>query len=587
MRVTISGSGFGSERGTGAVWLGSASGTIVSWSDTLVVAKVASNATSGTARVQQGGVWSSAVAFDVATATISNVTPASGVPGDQVTITGSGFGAAQGSGQVWLGTVPGVVQNWSDTQVVAVVAAGSASGKAQVLQNGVLSNPVQFDVNTLHVTGVSPTSGSPGTAVTFTGSGFGSSQGAVQLGSAGGQVLSWSETQVVAKVAPDALTGIARIQQGSASSNAVAFTVVAPGGGNPVTLEPNLINMVVGDTHKIQALSPTGQPVTGLTWTSSDPDVVSLSSDDQPVLSALAVGHVTITAGTASCDVTVSAGDLPLPPGTVLWSNPGNGSGVARIVPAVPSPSGVADVFAFQDDGTVQAITADGTTAWTADVSQAAYWWPGRLVPDFQGGLVAWTFDYPERLVKFDGITGQPTTLYTSSPDTGMYRAGGWGYWSGLGVHPDGTIFTILENANNFDSVVGIDSTTGAKKFSVPLQLSGEQGALFEYGLIIAGDGYAYVPYAYREFFYPYWLNHLMLLRVNSAEDYDYIKIHDLMSECCSDVPNVFSVNMITNADTGVFLTWQTIADSGPLEQHMAITTGASASLINSPGIPG
>jgi len=94
--------------------------------------------------------------------------------------------------------------------------------------------------------------------------------------------------------------------------------------------------------------------------------VVSLSSDDQPVLSALAVGHVTITAGTASCDVTVSAGDLPLPPGTVLWSNPGNGSGVARIVPAVPSPSGVADVFAFQDDGTVQAITADGTTAWTA-----------------------------------------------------------------------------------------------------------------------------------------------------------------------------------------------------------------------------
>jgi hypothetical protein len=25
-------------------------------------------------------------------------------------------------------------------------------------------------------------------------------------------------------------------------------------------------------------------------------------------------------------------------------------------------------VFAFQNDGTVQAITADGTTAWTADL---------------------------------------------------------------------------------------------------------------------------------------------------------------------------------------------------------------------------
>ena len=59
----------------------------------------------------------------------------------------------------------------------------------------------------------------------------------------------------------------------------------------------------------------------------------------------------------------------PLPIGTVIWSNPGDGSGVQSIVPAVPSTSGVADVFAFQADGTVQAITSDGTVAWTADVS--------------------------------------------------------------------------------------------------------------------------------------------------------------------------------------------------------------------------
>jgi hypothetical protein len=406
-----------------------------------VVAKVASNATSGTARVQQDGVWSSAVAFDVATATISSVTPASGVPGDQVTIAGSGFGAAQGSGQVWLGTPNGVVQSWSDAQVVAVVAAGSASGKAQVLQNGVLSNPVQFDVNTLHVTGVSPTSGSPGTAVTFTGSGFGSSQGAVQLGSTGGQVLSWSETQVVAKVAPDALTGIARVQQGGMSSNAVAFTVVVSGGNS---IAPNLLNLVVGDTHAIQALGPDCKPVTGLTWTSSDTNVVSLSSDDPPMLSALAAGHVTVTAGTASADVTVSADALPM--GTVIWSNPGTGAGscstvpaatgssrvagrarvlgqrtahaftiagVDRIAPAVPSPSGVADVFGFQDDGTVLAITSEGTTAWTADLSGAHYWSPRGVVPDFQGGLVGWMWNFgncgsASALVRFDGLPGSP-----------------------------------------------------------------------------------------------------------------------------------------------------------------------------------
>jgi hypothetical protein len=53
---------------------------------------------------------------------------------------------------------------------------------------------------------------------------------------------------------------------------------------------------LVGDTHTIQALNSAGQPVTGLTWTSSDTDVVSLSSADPPVFFALAAGHVTITA---------------------------------------------------------------------------------------------------------------------------------------------------------------------------------------------------------------------------------------------------------------------------------------------------
>ena len=156
VQIAISGSGFGPSRGTGAVWLGSTYGTVVSWSDTRVVATVAANSTSGSARVQQGGAWSDAVAFNVSTATISSVTPSSGVPGTSVTIAGSGFGAAQASGQVWLGTANGVVQSWSDTQVVALVASGSASGNAQVLQGGVLSNAVPFDVNTLQIASVSP-----------------------------------------------------------------------------------------------------------------------------------------------------------------------------------------------------------------------------------------------------------------------------------------------------------------------------------------------------------------------------------------------------------------------------------------------
>jgi hypothetical protein len=174
-QVTISGSDFGATQGTtGQVWLGSAPCAVVSWSDTQIVATVASNAISGSVRVKQSGLWSNSVPFTVNTATISNVVPTTGVAGTQVTITGSGFGATQGAGQVWLGTVPGVVQTWSDTQIVATVAAGALSGNAQVLQNGVMSNAVPFTVDALQVWSISPNSGVAGDQITFTGSGFGS-----------------------------------------------------------------------------------------------------------------------------------------------------------------------------------------------------------------------------------------------------------------------------------------------------------------------------------------------------------------------------------------------------------------------------
>ncbi len=632
--VTISGAAFGSAQGTGSVWLGSGYAPVVSWTNTQVVVTVPSIATSGPVRVQQGGIWSNTLPFLVNIATISNVSPASGVAGTQVTITGSGFGSVQGNGQVWLGTAYGLVQSWSDTQIVAVVASGTTfssaqaqqqslaararaerktrlgalSGRverrsdaqvaprdaggsgsgAQVLQHGVWSQPAPFSVNILQITDVSPALAGPGTAVTITGTGFGASQGSgsVWLGSMAGLAYSWSDTQVVAAVATGSLTGIVRIQQGGAWSNALTLTLP----GNTTILVPNLLNMVVGDTATIQDSSLSGQPLTGLTWTSSDPTVVSLSTDDPPVLTALAPGHVTIIGGTASVDVTVSAGTLPQ--GTVLWSNPGNGSGVGLIVPAVPSPSGVADVFAFQGDGTVQAITSDGKTAWTADVSLAYLWWWGNVVPDFQGGLVALESrggQYLDTIVKLDGITGQPAASYSPSGTSELK--------GDMVVHPDGTIFATQHyydesgGGGDFDSVVGIDPTTGGLKFGVtiPFPSSGADGTsnagTCRGGrMIIAGDGYAYLPFGWMSDPGPgTMLYHLRVLRIDSSGASNVIQIQDWVggfSEICGLTPDI-----ITNADTGTLITWNYYPAQA--SAGMAITTGASASLINMPGLPG
>ncbi len=409
-----------------------------------------------------------------------------------------------------------------------------------------------------------------GTNVTFTGSGFGTSQGSgsVWLGSTNGQVISWSDTQVIADVAPGAVTGIARVQQNGVGSNALGFTVPANGpGGTTMTVEPAMINMVVGDTHTIQAFSSTGQAVTGLAWTSSDPTVVSLSTDNPPVLTALAAGHVTVTAGTASADVTVSADALPL--GTVIWSNPGNGSGVSNIVPAVPSPSGVADVFAFQNDGTVQAITADGTTAWTADVSQAEYTVNGQLaVPDFQGGLVSCQpGSFPDySIVKYDGMTGQAHTIYEDE----LWRS------CSLAVHPDGTIFMARA-----DGVHGIDPIAG-QKFVVPYQ---PQGGGPNGTVIVAGDGYFYVPYITEEVENNTVTTRFRLLRVNSAGVSDDIVIETYRTPCCWDGGIKLWANMITNADQGVIIIWSSNAiDSNvPKQLRMAITSGTTVTVMDGP----
>ena len=124
------------------------------------------------------------------------------------------------------------MQSRSDGAVVAPVAAGSATGSARVLQNGVMSNAVPFTVDALQITSLNPPSGPPGTSVTISGSGFGSSQGSglVMIGGAAAQVTGWSDTAVTATVAATAVSGVARVEQNGVWSNALTFTVPPSGG---------------------------------------------------------------------------------------------------------------------------------------------------------------------------------------------------------------------------------------------------------------------------------------------------------------------------------------------------------------------
>jgi hypothetical protein len=519
-QVTVSGSGFGTAQGGGYLWLGSTLGTISSWSDTQIIATVAAISTSGTVQVTQGGLQSNSVNFSVANPTITSISPTTGVAGTQVAISGSGFGGTQGNGQVWLGSSNGTVSSWSDTQVVATVASGSVSGNAQILQGGVWSSSVAFTVLMPIINSVTPTSGGAGTSVTIAGSGFGASQGssAVWLGGAYAGVTSWSDTQVIAVVGSSAVTGVAKIQENGSWSNAVLFAVPpTQGSGSSIALFPNIIGMPVGETRSIQALNSNNQTVSGLAWTSSDTTILTLSTDDPPLLTAVAPGNATIFAGGASADVTLYPGPT-LPVGTLEWSNPGDPSDVDQVIPAVPSTSGT-DLFALeQDESIVQAVYRDGTVAWTNSVNG----FDNSFLADFQGGLVVFgsgvSNNRDTSIYKLDGVTGQPYPAYMTTTNEGI--SNGLEYPA---IHTDGTIFTVdyacdTSCPNNPDStdgawVVGINPSTGVPKLKVPLANSvveatatdswcyGTPGTTTTYvhswpsSLMIAGDGYLYTTY--------------------------------------------------------------------------------------------
>jgi hypothetical protein len=73
-----------------------------------------------------------------------------------------------------------------------------------------------------------------------------------------------------------------------------------------------------------------------------------------------------------------------------------------------------------------------------------------------------------------------------------------------------------------------------------------------EGGIIIGGDGYAYVPYSYSEWAYPIQFNHFLLLRIDSSGAYETIRVFDWTSVINFDGPMLSTVNMITNGRSKV-----------------------------------
>lgn len=126
MAVTITGRGFGSLQGQSVVAFGSVNVVdYLSWSDSAIQVLVPVGAygmTQVTLTTETGA--SNAWAFSVLPS-ITSISPSAVVPGDNVVITGCGFGPFQGSSTVSFGTT-GVVNilSWSDAAIKVIVPQG-------------------------------------------------------------------------------------------------------------------------------------------------------------------------------------------------------------------------------------------------------------------------------------------------------------------------------------------------------------------------------------------------------------------------------------------------------------------------------
>jgi hypothetical protein len=260
--------------------------------------------------------------------------------------------------------------------------------------------------------------------------------------------------------------------------------------------------MLVGESRTVSVTNGSGAPLTGLHWITTDPTIVSLSTDDPPVLTAVAAGSATVYAGTVPISVTVNAGSS-LPSGTAIWSLPLGGFSELNIVPAAPSSSGT-DVFALDSAGTLSAVSVDGNIVWQVPGVV------GGLIPDFSGNALLLTpnsysdgqgntyyYDVLRRVDQGAGLSAALHTytgfVYNGSQPTTQVAERAIPDTTGVVFIQDNTVVSVL-NPSTGRTLGSVDIEDGNADYD---QQGKFVGAIFG-NFIVAGDGNAYLPYTYH-----------------------------------------------------------------------------------------
>ena len=141
--VTVTGSNFGSSRGSSTVRIGSVaipSSSFASWSNTRIRFRAPTNVRSGNLVVRTSAGTSNAIRLEITSPYLASVSPSRVNIGDHLTLTGANFRSSRGSGYVLF--TPNVLPSfgdyvaWSDSRIGVRVPVGAQSGEVKVVATG-------------------------------------------------------------------------------------------------------------------------------------------------------------------------------------------------------------------------------------------------------------------------------------------------------------------------------------------------------------------------------------------------------------------------------------------------------------------
>ncbi|HEX3604576.1 MAG TPA: IPT/TIG domain-containing protein [Candidatus Dormibacteraeota bacterium] len=193
--VSFSGAGFGN---SGSASLNGA-GIGSSWSDNSISFVVPAGATSGPVAFTRADNVSFGAGNLTVNSKITGISNPRAQGGDAVTIVGVGFGP--GAGTVTVGGADMPVKSWSATSI-EVTVPGSAGGDDVTVSpaGGNAASTAPGALTIMHLGALKPAAGAPGATIGITGSGFGSSKGAVTIAGVSAPVTIWGDSTIAVVV---------------------------------------------------------------------------------------------------------------------------------------------------------------------------------------------------------------------------------------------------------------------------------------------------------------------------------------------------------------------------------------------------